>query len=158
MPHFEALLPILVTISTLIAMISLRNSDVGTRARNCRAELLYQVDALLPKIDRSAPLTSTEIDDWDEAMERGRRRKENLRAQIRHFESRYRLLSLAYILLILAMAGLGLYGTSSFFIPISGRLAGAILDLGLLMFVAGIVLMVWEAFVGSRTLELNSKD
>jgi hypothetical protein len=157
MPRFEALLPLLISMSTLIAMVSLRNSDVATRARNCHAELLYQVHALKLQSEQSGSLQGAPTDARGRSAERVERRKENLLEQIKHFEQRYKSLSMAYVLLVLAVAGLGLYGTSTLFLLIPEWLCQAILYAGLILFIAGILIMVWEAIVGSRTLELNSK-
>jgi hypothetical protein len=157
MPRFEVLLPLLVAMSTLIAMVSLRNSDVATRARNCQAELLYQVDALRGQSHLPASHHGAAMDAQGQNLERVERRKENLLRQIKHFERRYKSLSIAYVLLVLAVAGLGLYGTSTLLLLIPEWLSQAILYAGLVLFIAGILIMVWEAIVGSRTLELNSK-
>ena len=157
-PHFESILPLLIAIATLLAMISLRNGDVAIRARNCRDELLYKVDTLIPSYDPSLALDDAQRQKRDEAIRRAERRRKNLRQQIDKFHWRYRLMSAAFILLVFAAAGVGLYGTE-----VVGSLLGrgyerAILWSSIGLFIVGILMTVAEMWVGPQALELNSQD
>jgi hypothetical protein len=62
------------------------------------------------------------------------------------------------LILVLAEAGLGLYDTSTLFPLASVALSQEIFGVELSSFVAAILIMIWEAVVGSRTLLLNSRD
>ncbi|WP_428671985.1 DUF2721 domain-containing protein [Reyranella sp.] len=138
MPNFETLLPLLISIASLLAMISIRNTDVATRARNCRSELLYQVD----KLDANAR----------------DRRKANLKKQIQHFQWRYRLMSAAFIVLVFAASGVGLYATATLDVLIGAANNKAILYASLCLFVLGMLATIIEMWVGPTSLDLNSQD
>lgn len=128
----EALPSIIIAIGTLLAMISLRNSDIATRARNNVEEALYK------KPNRGVPYFG--------------RRLAILRMQNRRLIRRYRLLSYSFILLMLSMV---MFVASA---ATRGEELGVLLALnaGLFLF-AGLVITTCEFIIGPSTLEMNNE-
>ena len=128
----EALPSIIIAIGTLLAMISLRNSDIATRARNNVDEALYKEPS------RGAAYFE--------------RRLAILRKQNRKLIRRYRLLSYSFILLMLSMV---LFVASA---ATRGEELGVLLALnaGLFLF-AGLVIATCEFIIGPSTLEMNNE-
>lgn len=134
----EATTPLLIATGTLLAMISLRNSDIATRARNNVDEALYKVCKL------------------DEGKKRDNR-LQNIRAQNQSFLRRYRMMSWAFSCLavsicLFAVANVLLKKEGAAWLSgIVGLAACALLGIGLCMTV---VEFIW----GPGTLKRNGKS
>ncbi len=127
-----ALPSIIIAIGTLLAMISLRNSDIATRARNNVAEALYK--------------------EPNRGVAYAERRLVSLRQQNRKLIRRYRLLSYSFVLMMLSMvlfvASAATGGDElSVFLAVN---AGAFLF-------AGLVITTCEFIIGPSTLEMNNE-
>lgn len=127
----NSLISVLIANGALLAMISLRNSDVATRYRANVDELLYKA----PK----------HIDDPVKQAAR----IASLRQQNAWFSRRYVLMSIAFVLVVGATMGTWL------FLLAGEPIRVPILSITLLMGFVSLVLLVIEFILGPITLKLN---
>lgn len=127
-----SLTPFLLASATLLAMVSLRNSDLATRSRACADELLYKAVA-------------------------NEERKAALRKQIRWFQRRYWLTSICFVCFAFT---LGAFALSAYFIKQNGFFRATAQPLtwtAVALFTVGLFLLVIEFFLGPITLRINSR-
>jgi hypothetical protein len=147
---FEALAPLLIANAAMLAMVSLRNSDIATRARKCRTEQLYGTDDLGVKGSDGKLTAASEA--------RINARREKLRTQIKYFHYRYWLTSFCFVLLAISIACLGIFGYHLLENPKDSFHPTFLSDVGVWLFGLGVGLICVEFVVGPITLDMNAKD
>jgi uncharacterized protein DUF2721 len=129
-PYYSALTPLLIACGALLALVSLRNSDLANRSRAA-------VDALEKAHDP--------------------RRVESLKRQIIWFNCRYVLCSISFI--FLALAG-GLFALSSMWMSqdVSGSDLQTMTAWGIGLLIGGLGLLCVEFLLGPITVLSNSRS
>jgi hypothetical protein len=127
----QMLTPMILAGGTLLAMASVRNSDIASRSRSCKEELLY----------KNPPL--------------GRRRK--LKDQIKKFNNRYIFLSVVSSLFSIGLFFCMIIAVLNNFNE-ETKTQNFLLLTSSVLFVVGLLVLLSEFCRGHGTLELNSKS
>jgi hypothetical protein len=127
----QMLTPMILAGGTLLAMASVRNSDIASRSRSCKEELLYKN----PPIDRSR----------------------RLKDQIEKFNNRYIFLSVVSALFSIGLFLCIIIAVLTNFNE-EIKTQNFLLLTSSVLFVVGLLVLLSEFFRGHGTLELNSKS